>query len=108
MFITFTSTNAQSQIGTFTSIIVTGIPVVIVNGPVGLTRNDKIALGVGLGLGIPFLAAVMVFCYSKFTRPSPALSQYPPPSPPGGEQYGGRYTPYPPPPPPTVVGQYRG
>ena len=63
-FVTYISTNAQSIVGTFTSSIVTSIPVYNIS-TVGLRKGDKIALGVGLGAGVPLFLALLVRYFMK-------------------------------------------
>ena len=46
-------TNSQGQTVTEPVVVVTQAPVIIVPQSGGLTRQEKIALGVGLGIGLP-------------------------------------------------------
>lgn len=48
-------TNSQGQIVTEPVVVVTQAPVILVQQSGGLTRQEKIALGVGLGIGLPSL-----------------------------------------------------
>jgi len=48
-------TNSQGQTVTEPVVVVTQAPVIIVQQSGGLTRQEKIALGVGLGIGLPSL-----------------------------------------------------
>ena len=81
-FLVYTSTNAQAVVGTFTSTIVTNIPVYNIS-TVGLTKNDKIALGVGIGVGVPCFLAMLLGCL-RVARGAPHPNQAP--IPPYGEQ----------------------
>ena len=62
MFTVFTTTNSQGVLTTQTSTIATQLPVVT-NSPssdTGLSRSDKIALGVGLGIGLPTIILMII------------------------------------------------
>jgi len=48
-------TNSQGQTVTEPVVVVTQAPVIVVQQSGGLTRQEKIALGVGLGIGLPSL-----------------------------------------------------
>lgn len=48
-------TNSQGQTVTEPVVVVTQAPVILVQQSGGLTRQEKIALGVGLGIGLPSL-----------------------------------------------------
>jgi len=48
-------TNSQGQTVTEPVVVVTQAPVIFVQQSGGLTRQEKIALGVGLGIGLPSL-----------------------------------------------------
>jgi hypothetical protein len=48
-------TNSQGQTVTAPVVVVTQAPVIFVQQSGGLTRQEKIALGVGLGIGLPSL-----------------------------------------------------
>ena len=52
--------------GTFFPVLMTCMPSVKIIA--GLTRNDKIALGVGIGLGVPICLALLFFCFKSGSK----------------------------------------
>jgi hypothetical protein len=57
-----------------TAAFVTNIPVYNFT-TVGLTKNDKIALGVGVGLGAPLFLSLLVFCCMRTYPPDTSRNQ---------------------------------
>ena len=65
------STGSDGQIATST----TFIPIVTPNSPSGLSQADKIALGSGIGVGLPGTIAGVVLCVRQLLKKPKTCAQ---------------------------------
>jgi hypothetical protein len=71
----FTTKNSLSQVQTLTSTIVSTVPVFLIPTDGNLSRNQKIALGIGLGMGLPLLVSALLGIILCRNRPLQKMHQ---------------------------------
>lgn len=79
-----TTTDSNGQVTSFTTTVVDTVPVVTTTDTYGLSQSDKIALGIGLGIGVPScIAAIWGLIHRRNNQtPPPYVPQN------GGHGYG--------------------